>query len=1247
MAQHISIRVPWKDNGYTGLICNKPCFNTACTRLKNIASNKDDSKEELLAGQIIKGHEEEIPCLSEGGCFMSEETFTKTTIHPYKKNNPSTHGHFLPTDLTYPPFSLPARPFGWTMLSKVDGFGNKIYLEELAEKKGIVYDPDIEHEIGENLGWKTNWVQDATNQREIFKIFYQNVEVDRSLVITYAKQVPFIEDSKRVVTGIGFVKSVVPPPEHNHTDAGELRSILWETMIEHSIRNDRKNGFLLPYKEMMEYAEKHPDFDITSIAVLNDDESFDEFSYATEHLSHDTVITVLLKIIKSLQIIKDCIPGNWSECIRWCKARLEEVWLNRGPFPGLGAMLTAVGFKHGSLIAGEIKKKIQDYSNFEDQFYILLESSKANFSKQIASDITGTKVGMLKNLSTERKKLFWLLARINLTEEQAIAIYNLEKRDKYKILCKDIEILENPYTIFERTRNCKPTLQISVNKIDMAMFPADIISDLNPVPEPSAIESGDDKRRIRAFAVQILEVQADNGHTVYPQFMLVDELNSLPLEIECDVTSDVIDSIVDFLENEIILIPCEDGRNAFQLKRLNDIDNYIRHFVDERLNSKRFDIKEDWQKIVNDYFDKLGNFVDENEKKARREKAAILQELANSSFSVLIGGAGTGKTTLLSLLCKSDKIKDGGILLLAPTGKARVKISKTMCDISHSAFTIAQFLVKNNRFDGNTMTYMMSNKDAKDVPETVIIDESSMMTEEMFGALLSALPMAKRIIFVGDPNQLPPIGAGRPFVDLVKYLKKNLPKFPNPQVSEGFGELTITRRQSDDGKSQREDLKVAEWFKESSIQLDDDIFADLQGNKLGAHILFKKWTTPEDLQQKIFETICEVAKMKDINDKEGFDISLGGMIDSGWMNFGSFPSRLDSWQILSAYKNDEIVGSATINRLIHEKYRSKDTEILPHCKKRKTPSVLGFEGIVYGDKVINVRNQTRNQHSWPDGWLYYEKVDENEIDDIPENPQFYVANGEVGIVEQFKFDPTRHLIRFNSQPLYNYSWNSYISEEGNNDIELAYALTVHKAQGSEFDTVILVLNEPSRMLSRELLYTALTRQKDKIFILYNDEAYKLKNYSSVIFSDIARRFTCLFKAPHIVEHIVNNKKQFYENSLIHRTKRGEMVRSKSEVIIANMLFDAEIDYSYEVELPLKNGRTVHPDFTIYRGGRQYYWEHLGMLYNEDYRRKWNLKYKAYEDSGFIEGDNLIITKDGEDGSLDSKEIEKQINKYFK
>ena len=199
MAQHLSVRIPWKDNGYNGFVCDKPCYNNACLRLKNISGSRDDELEEKLSGCPIKGHEAEIPCLSEGGCFMSPDSYVRMSVHPYKAGNRKTHGHFYETELVYPPFSLPARPFGWTMLYKVDDDN----IDNLVRRFAIDYDPAREPD----LPFLTNWVQDATNQRAIFKVFYEDVQPGSSLVIPYAKQVPFIDDAKRVV--MGDRKSVV------------------------------------------------------------------------------------------------------------------------------------------------------------------------------------------------------------------------------------------------------------------------------------------------------------------------------------------------------------------------------------------------------------------------------------------------------------------------------------------------------------------------------------------------------------------------------------------------------------------------------------------------------------------------------------------------------------------------------------------------------------------------------------------------------------------------------------------------------------------------------------------------------------------------------------------------------------------------------------------------------------------------------------------------------------------------------
>lgn len=1221
MSQHLSIRIPWKDNGYCGLVCNKPCYNTACLRLKNIAESRNDDFEEKLSGKPILGHEKQIPCLSEGGCFMSAQTYKTYEIHPYKNSSPETHGHFLPTELVYPPYSFPARPYGWMLRSKKSITSND-NIGALKNKFGIEYDTNYEPE----LPFNTYWVQDARNHRAILKSFFEDVTPNKSLVIPYAKQVPFIDDSKRVVMGIGFVSSILEAPEHKHTNQGQLRSMLWETMVSHTIRDDRQNGFLLPYREMMEYAKTHPEFDMRSITVFADEEYFEEFSYATEHVSYDAVISVLLQIINSLRIIKECkIPGNWSECITWTKKRLEETWIERGLFPGFGSMLHALGFTSYGLIATAIKKSVKDESDFENKAENILKNPSIYLSPEIAKKIDRNSVRTYFSLSVERRKLFWLLSRMSISEVQAYTLFNIEERRMRGIRLIDIEILKNPYLLYEQTRLLSPEYSVSAKTVDMAVFPAEIIRDINPLAAPSALDSENDERRIRAYIVSQLELQASQGHTIYPKDFIVKQINNLSVDPPVKVTGDLINIEESFYEEEINIEIGEEGDKFYQLNRLKQYDDIIRDSVKIRMEGKRLDVKENWARFVDEEFARK-HVPDFKEKQiAREERIAILKELAASKLSVLIGGAGTGKTTLLALLCKSSQISNGRILLLAPTGKARVRISQAMTEhgVLCQAKTVAQFLTESDRYDGKTGQYRLSSKEAQNVASTVVIDESSMLTEEMFGALIQALrKKAQRIIFLGDPNQLPPIGAGRPFVDLVEKLGQDVNSFPH--VAPGFGELTVNMRQLAGEGENREDTELAKWFTRNPSDLDDDIFDKLQSGKLGDRVVFKKWNTPEELEKRIFETIYEETHMHSVDDIEGFNRSLGGVINGEWMNFGSKPEMVEDWQILSPYRNNAEIGTATINRYIHEKYKSQTMLTLPHCKVRATKFVLGTEGIVYGDKVINIKNQSKKTAS------------RNDEDG-------YVANGEVGIVENLwhKSRPYTHQIKFSSQPDTPYKWYSSVSDEGTSDIELAYALTVHKSQGSEFGKAILILSEPSRMLSRELLYTAITRQKNKLIILYNEDAIKLRDYADPFYSEVAKRLTCLFKEPSIAE--INNI--YFEKSLIHLTLKGHLVRSKSEVIIANMLYSAGIDYEYEKQLMWDNGDKLLPDFTIEDIEHDVciYWEHCGMLGDYSYRQHWEEKKKIYALHGIKEGDNLLVSKDSLNGAINSADLQQIID----
>jgi len=117
--------------------------------------------------------------------------------------------------------------------------------------------------------------------------------------------------------------------------------------------------------------------------------------------------------------------------------------------------------------------------------------------------------------------------------------------------------------------------------------------------------------------------------------------------------------------------------------------------------------------------------------------------------------------------------------------------------------------------------------------------------------------------------------------------------------------------------------------------------------------------------------------------------------------------------------------------------------------------------------------------------------------------------------------------------------------------------------------------------------------------------------------------------------------------MIHKTVRGELVRSKSEVIIANALYYNGLDYVYESELVLE-GKVKRPDFKIedYDMGIVWYWEHCGMMTDPGYKKRWEEKKKFYEKNGIIEGKNLIVTYDDEKGGLDASKIQQIIEDTF-
>jgi ATP-dependent exoDNAse (exonuclease V) alpha subunit len=293
---------------------------------------------------------------------------------------------------------------------------------------------------------------------------------------------------------------------------------------------------------------------------------------------------------------------------------------------------------------------------------------------------------------------------------------------------------------------------ISLPMIDRGVFPTEVLRQNFPLPEPSNVADPVDERRVRAFTIQQLEKAATMGHTLLPREDVISHIRDLEMEPPCPVDGDMMVLAENTFDKVICKDQMADGKPAYQLEKLNQAGALIRKSVLNRLKGKRHQADINWRMRLDNIFKGEALSEDQQEDAARNEKAAALKELFSSRVSVLIGPAGTGKTTLLKVLCEEKSVKAGGILALAPTGKARVRFEQ-QTGIA-GAKTIAQFLVPLDRYEPMTGVYRLSDRSPESVAKTVIIDEASMLTEEQLSAVLNALVGVERLVLVGDPRQL-------------------------------------------------------------------------------------------------------------------------------------------------------------------------------------------------------------------------------------------------------------------------------------------------------------------------------------------------------------------------------------------------------------------------------------------------------------------------------------------------------------
>lgn len=1196
---HVSMRVPWRDRPWDDRLCDHPLDNSSCILLKNIGDKRDDGYEVSIAGQPFTDHDtKRLPCLSERATFTSATGYQVRKTHPYSVNR-KLKDHLEPTDLDVPPYGVESVPFRW--------LSRETFEKDLWPQWDAGYDPDAERRIHALLGFTPGWIMDGANQRAVITQFFEYVTAGESLVFFYLKHSPLQDtDPRRLLVGAAMVTGLRPPGMWSQRGTPPFNSSMWETALVHSLRADGKHGVLLPYQALLERLDTGED--VTPCLAWAPDGHDLEFSYVTEHVPDDTAIEALRNLRAAAEAMRDAGMPLPAASLAWLDTQLARLWQLRGPTPGLGAVLTHLGVRAGHRVARQL---LGELPTDADVWAVLRTGfdDPATLPASVRPSITTTPRTMWRASTSDERDALQVLSAMQISDEQVRMIM----QGNTGVELTPGELVANPYYASVCSYGTEHAVEFAT--VDRACLPAPHVSWPVALPAASAMEDDGDRRRVEALLVEVLERQARLGDTLVPEADLIDLAAEVPTTRPVPLTPQLIRghdldaAALRETDEWSPLAPSElaDGQPALKLGRLADVAMVIREHIEPRIAAARYAVALDARDVLDKTLPPQDG-DDPAEEPARVEKAAGLAELVAARVAVVVGPAGTGKTKLLEALVSVPEVAAAGVLLLAPTGKARVQLEQK---VHRRAHTIASFLIPSGRYEGRSGRYVITGQTGsrRDVG-LVVIDEASMLTEEMLAATLDALGSVKRLVLVGDYRQLPPIGAGRPFVDLVQLLRPEM--FDGPvRVAPSYVELTVLRRQHGD---ERDDLALAGWFGGGELPAAaDDIWDRLRaGEQMPAlrHVTWAGGSVIDALDGIIAGEILPGTATDREND---FALSYGAHLsdDGKYANWaigkGGAGERSEEWQILSPTRS-RLFGTVELNRHIKGAYR---TDALRRARLRygyRLPKPLGPEQIVLGDKVMQTSNEGRTAYPKDAGALDY------------------VANGEIGVATG-RWGNSTNLpldVEFSSQTGFTYRY--WPSSRDDPPLELAWAVTVHKSQGSEFRTTIVVLPARARM-SRELLYTALTRQTDRVILLHDGSVEDLQALARPTESETARRLTDLFRAPDPRIVPLDGVPHRFDANLIHVAATGILVRSKNEVIIADILEQLVPGrWRYERELVGADGTRRSPDFTIDTvAGDTVYWEHLGMLNNPRYAAKWQAKLAWYERNGILPLDKGVGT----------------------
>jgi exodeoxyribonuclease V alpha subunit len=1090
MTWHVTARMAWHDAGWDGHICRDPKANTYCTGSHSLLS-------ERIARE--KRGECETPCASmdaalpayQPPCFWTSSAFAARATRTIHRHPLKAYRDKKQIEDTLPSFSIYTWPF---RLSSV---------HNCREEFGR-YFPDLERRI-------ENYCTRLKRNRSLI-FFYLNFDNPISA-----------DEYKYALVGCARLSDIATTNDYPFDDE-ELAQIRrprstrnfpkmnWAIRLSH----DGPSGAVrLPYHEYLAHAAKHPEDEgkLEEIKVLIDEPALlPSFQYVSEQVNDDQALLLLYKIKRALERAQGHGISNVDSMLERVEDYIADAWTDRGLYPGLGAVVTFLAdlpqpgkgdiqfmSQRGGNLVAAIRTWLDSDADLLNHVFSLLESEEMLPADLVEHKQTLEDARAAYRINTALAPIFKKLSLFAITPWQIgrILLLNCEAVDVFGgRLLSWTDIIANPYllaesyvpatTASEAERLDLDREQRTDNAIDYALIDIGMFPDLKYVKRREDLQNLTvlGPERLRAFALEALRTAEAEGHSFVSASTLAEHATRHPLlnRDKCRVTAahfESEDHVTHF--RELLRVENVEESHFYYLQRVWNAEQIVRQFVCKRLELEPLTPDLGW---INGHLTAESAALREEVKGFDadgfvQERRRLMIGAMTQRFYCVTGLAGTGKSKTVAQLLRRFSDAKERTLVLTPTGTAASLFNRNAPkDAECKAETIEQWIwrVGLGEFLGSgcDLAGMKLSKGFKAF-DNLVIDDMSMVNLYHLALIFRAIEVHQpsamlRVILVGDDNNLPPIGCGKPFSEIVSYLG-SVPERTNTN----HVRLAVNCRQGNGSNV----LKAAQMFTANNRGHDELFGALCDGGKISEDLDVRYYSNPAELQSAVENFVNEtinrfVPDHHRRTPEQAFNLLLR-LYDSGQVpQFNAQKLGLDRVQLISPYRGGSD-GALGLSSLMRETYRATARA----GGKQK-------DGFAHSDKVVRISNY----------FVWNHKTKSKDLS---------LSNGSIGVICQTK-EGWKSFFAENKEVV---EWEIMDPE----DFELAYCLTVDKAQGSEFEEVLLVVPERRVLLSRELIYTAITRTRTRLTLVIErsdrEHPFKIARERSVL----AKRNSSIFGRP--------------------------------------------------------------------------------------------------------------------------------------